>query len=106
LAGAENALDRADRALLVEILLGFLAEREAAVAAHGDDGGGPFLAFAIGEDVSLSVLKVCDYRIAGAEIDADVGHFVSPLWVIEEYGSMGTISNYMADVEFSSGFFT
>src|SRR3954452_12946302 len=34
LAGAQDALDRADRALLVEVLLGLLTERQTAVAAH------------------------------------------------------------------------
>ena len=36
LRSAEDALDRADGALLVEVLLGLLAERQGAVAAHGD----------------------------------------------------------------------
>src|SRR5205814_2017943 len=59
---------------LVEIFLRFLTERQAAVAAHGDDGGGPLLPLSIGDHVRLTVLKVGDHRVAGAEVDADVGH--------------------------------
>ena len=71
---AEDALDGADRALLVEVFLGFLAEGEGAVAAQGDDRGRPFLALVVGHHLRLAVLEVRHDRVAGAEVDADVGH--------------------------------
>src|SRR5260370_26818251 len=48
LAAAEDALDRADRTLLVKIFLGFLTERQTAVTAHGDDRRRPLLPLGIG----------------------------------------------------------
>ena len=74
LGRAEDALDGADRALLVEVLLGLLAEGQGAVAAQGDDGGRPLLAFVVGHHFRLAVLEVGHDRVAGAEVDADVGH--------------------------------
>ena len=74
LGRAEDALDGADGALLVEVLLGLLAEGEGAVAAEGDDRGRPLLAFVVGHHLRLAVLEVGDDRVAGAEVDADVGH--------------------------------
>ena len=62
------------RALLVEVFLGLLAEGQGAVAAHGDDGGRPFLALVIGHDLGLAELEVGHDRVAGAEVDADVWH--------------------------------
>src|SRR5205807_9314068 len=78
LGGAEDALDRADGALLVEVILRLLAERQAAVAAEGDDGGGPLLPFLVGDDLRLAVTEVRHDRVAGAEIDADEGHAGKP----------------------------
>ena len=74
LGGAEDALDGTNGSLLVEILLGLLAEGEGAVAVQGDDGGRPPLAFVIGHDVRLAELEVGDDRVAGAKVNADVGH--------------------------------
>ena len=85
LGRAEDALDGADRALLVEVFLGFLAEGQAAVAAQGDDGGGPLLAFVVGNDLRLAVLEVGHDRVAGAEVDADVGHNPVRLLSVREF---------------------
>ena len=74
LGRAEDALDGADGALLVEVLLGLLAEGQGAVAAQGDDGGRPLLALVVGHHLRLAVLEVGHDRVAGAEVDADVGH--------------------------------
>src|SRR5262249_18563121 len=74
LGGAEDALDGADGALLVEVLLGLLAERQAAVAAHGDDRGRPLLSLVVGHDLGLAELEVGDDRVAGPEVDPDVRH--------------------------------
>src|SRR5262249_26262343 len=74
LRAAEDALDRADRALLVEVFLGFLAEGQGAVAAEGDDRGGPLLPLVIGDDLRFAVLKVRHDRIAASEVDTDVRH--------------------------------
>ena len=79
LGSAEDALDGANGALLVEVFLGFLAEGQAAVAAQGDDGGRPLLALVVGNDLRLTVMKVGHDRVAGAEIDADVLHICLPL---------------------------
>ena len=45
-----------------------------AVAAHGDDGGRPLLALVVGHHLRLAVLEVGHDRVAGAEVDPDVGH--------------------------------
>ncbi len=75
LGGAENALDRTDGALLVEVLLGLLTEGQAAVPAQGDDRGRVFLALVIGNDLGLAKLEVRHHRVTGAEVDTDVrGH--------------------------------
>src|SRR5262249_47575657 len=78
LGGAEDALDGADGAVLVEVLLGLLAEGQGAVLAQGDDRGRPLLALVVGQDLRLAVLEVGHDRVAGAEIDADVGHSANP----------------------------
>ena len=74
LGGAEDALDGADGALLVEVLLGLLAQRQRAVAAERDDRRGPPLPLVVGHDVRLAELEIGDDRVAGAEVDADVWH--------------------------------
>ena len=74
LGGTEDALDGADRALLVEVFLGLRAEGQGAVAAQRDDRGRPFLALVVGHHLRLAVLEVGHDRVAGAEVDADVGH--------------------------------
>ena len=75
---AEDALDGANGALLIEIFLGLLAEGETAVAPQRDDRGRPFVPFFIGDDLRLAELEVGHDGIAGAEIDADVGHAGNP----------------------------
>ena len=61
-------------ALIVKVLLGLLAEGQGAVAAQRDDRGRPLLALVVGYHLRLAVLEVGHDRIAGAEVDADVGH--------------------------------
>src|SRR5260370_32506465 len=79
LAAAEDALDRADRTLLVKIFLGFLTERQTAVTAHGDDRRRPLLPLGIGQHFRLAILEVGNHRVARTEIDAYVGHCLGPL---------------------------
>ena len=75
---AQNAFDRANRALFLEVFLGLLAERETAVAPHGHDGWRPFLALVVGQDFGMPKLEIRHHGIAGAEVDADVGHGECP----------------------------
>src|SRR5262249_34710286 len=74
---AEDALDRADRALLVKVLLGLLPERQAAVAAQRHDRRCPQLPLLIGHYLCLTIMKIRDNRVARAEVDTNVGHIGS-----------------------------
>jgi len=74
LGGPQDALDGADRPLLIEVFLGLLAESQGAVAAQGDDGRGPFLTFVVRHHLRLTILEVGHHRVAGAEVDPNVGH--------------------------------
>jgi hypothetical protein len=60
--------------LLAEVLLRFLPKGEAAVAAKRDHRRRPRLAFMIRHHLRPAILKVGHDRVAGAEIDAEVGH--------------------------------
>ena len=73
---AKDSLDGANGALFVERLLGLLPEGEAAVAAERHHRGGPLVPLLVGDDLRLAVAEVRHDRVAGAEVDADVGHAV------------------------------
>ena len=77
-----------------------------AVAAQRDDGRRPLLALVVGQHLRLAVFKAGHDRVAGAEVDADVGHLFNPLFEDKEGWSEGTISKYTSCGQFSSGFST
>src|SRR5208282_1466478 len=77
----QDALDGSDRSLLLEVVLGFLAERDCAVAPERDHGRRPPLTFTIGDYLRVAELKVGNHRVAGSEINSNVGHASSWLFL-------------------------